>query len=352
MQAAPDAAGGKGAASSMSREQRRIDRRQQARGAAGPPSRRTPVRPASGGRQVPWTTIGVAGGALAIILLIAYLIVQSTTGSGDSLSASEKAEQDDSADLPGVFHPTQGRGHFSFSFSQDRDPTPFCEGVRSSENPEGTPGGTPAAGTPGAGTPAAGTPTGSTPAAGGAETTPDAASPPAPESTPTPGAAGTSTASGSTTPNATPTVPTNCYNSNPPTSGRHLGVQRNVDIGDGVRVNIPADPDVYPDDVIMPRESIPHILEHAGVFVGWNCEDGDQACMDVVQEVKDLVNDRIDNHNDRVAMARSNDLPPGEIGVASWTRVLNFRYQDYDEGAVEDFIGTHSCRFDPEGFCG
>ena len=43
--------------------------------------------------------------------------------------------------------------------------------------------------------------------------------------------------------------------------------------------------------------------------------------------------------------------PEGTVGVASWTRTMNFPYAEYDEGEVSDFIGTHSCRFDPEGFC-
>jgi hypothetical protein len=50
-------------------------------------------------------------------------------------------------------------------------------------------------------------------------------------------------------------------------------------------------------------------------------------------------------------MANDPDLPVGTIGLSSWTRVLNMKASDYDEDAVEDFIGTHSCRFDPEGFC-
>jgi hypothetical protein len=128
-------------------------------------------------------------------------------------------------------------------------------------------------------------------------------------------------------------------------------VQRNVDIGGGAVINIPPDPDVYPHDIEIPRDAIAHTLEHAGVFLGWNCEDGDQACMDVVTEIEDLVNDRIDNNDNRVVMSKSLDLPVGTMAVASWTRVLNFAYGDYDEDAVRDFIGTHSCRFDPEGFC-
>ena len=71
----------------------------------------------------------------------------------------------------------------------------------------------------------------------------------------------------------------------------------------------------------------------------------------LISQLEDLVNDRIDNHDDRVVMANDPDLPVGTIGMSSWTRVLNMSVEDYDEDVVEDFIGTHSCRFDPEGFC-
>jgi uncharacterized protein DUF3105 len=308
----------------MSREQRRANRKQQARAGAPAVSRRTPVK-APGSSGPPWVVIGVFGGLLAVVVLIVYLIVQAASGD-EGLKAWEKAEQDASPELPGVFHPTQGRQHFNYTYSPDREPRAFCDGVESS-----------------GGAAASTTPSGSVTATAAPTRTPTA--------TPT-AAATTSGTPGSTTPQATATVPTNCYATNPPSSGQHLPQQRNVDLGNGARINIPADPDVYPEDIIVPREAIPHILEHAGVYVGYNCAAGDSACADVVEQLTDLVNDRIDNHNDRVVMARNPDLPVGTIGVASWTRVLNMRAEDYDEGAISDFIGTHSCRFDPEGFCG
>lgn len=305
----------------MSREQRRVNRRPDSRGAdaGGGSSRRTPVRAPGGSGSPPWAIIAVFGGTLAVVLLVAYLLYQSSQEQAETQSAADRAEQDDSSDIPGTFVPSQGRGHFSFSFSQDRTPTPFCDGVRWSGNTGDASSPTPAI-----------------------TSTPDAAS------TPVPTAERGTEASDS----ITPTTNTDCYASNPASSGEHLGVARNVDIGGGVLVNIPADPNVYPDDIALPRESIPHILEHAGVFVGWNCAEGDQQCSDVVGELKDLVNDRIDNFDDRVVLARDPDLPVGEIGLASWTRVLNFAAADYDEDAVRDFIATNACRFDPEGFCG
>jgi hypothetical protein len=103
--------------------------------------------------------------------------------------------------------------------------------------------------------------------------------------------------------------------------------------------------------VKIPREAIPHILEHAGVYIGYNCADGDTACEEIIRQLEGIVNDRLDAHDDRVVMARDTDLPPDAIGMSSWTRVDVFQYRKMTEERIVDFIDTHSCRFDPEGFC-
>ena len=306
----------------MSREQRRQDRKNSARSGTPAASRRTPVK-APGGGGPPLLPLAIAGGVLAVIALVGYLIFQSVSDSGEGLSASDKAEQDSSTSLPGTFVPSQGSGHLSYAFSRDQEPKPFCPGVpQSGSGTTDTGEATPTA-ISGAGTPA------STPIA-------LATSEPAP-----------------THEEATAEVPTECYASNPPSSGEHLNGQANVEVADGIILpSIPPDPNVYPEDVLVPREAIPHILEHAGVFVGYNCEDGNQECRDIVQELTDLVNSRIDNNDDRVVMANDPDLPENSIGLSSWTRVLNMPISEWDKGEVEDFIGTHSCRYDPEEFCG
>lgn len=311
----------------MSREQRRADQKKQGSSAPPPPSRRTPVK-APGGGGPPWAAIGMFVGVFAIVGLIAYLVIQSSGDDGAELSKPEREEANSSTDLPGVWFPSQGRGHFSYAFSLDRTPTPFCAGVDASESA----GPTLASGT----AVATGTAVASTPAAGATGTT--SASTPA-------------STSASGTPAATVAAPTNCYNSNPPSSGRHLNVQRNVDIGNGARINIPPDPDVYPSDIKIPREAIPHALEHAGIYVGYNCEGADSACADAVKELEDLVNDRIDNHDDRVIMANDSDLVEGTIALASWTRVDAFPYADFTKDRAEAFIEAHSCRIDWENFC-
>lgn len=305
----------------MSREQRRADRRQQKTGAP-PPSRRTPVK-VGGGSRFPTMPLAIAGGLIIVVGMLVYLIIQSNSG-GASLTKPEQAAQDRSTDIPGTYVEDEGRGHFPGNLA-GHQMTPFCEGVPQSDSARLTiiAGGTPAATTPG--------------------TTPT------PAATSTPGTS--PTAHG--TIDTTPTVPSNCYNSNPPSSGKHLNVQRNVDVGGGNIMNIPADPDVYPDDLETPRDAIAHILEHAGVFVGWNCQSGDIACTVVIQELKDLANDRISNSDNRVVMAHDSDLPEGTIGMSSWTRLLDFPYTDWDQqkDTVEQFMAKNSCRFDPEGFC-
>ncbi len=325
----------------MSREQRRMDRRQQrgaaATGAGGPPppSRRTPVKVA-GGSRLPTMPLAIGGFVLVLIGLIAYLIWQANSGGG-GLSAPDKARLDRSTSIPGLYVEDQGRGHFTGGLN-GHVTQPFCDGVEQSDLAKQRSGqafGT--LSTPGANS------TGTT-------TAPTATS--TPLASPTSGS-GTAQSSGTADANATPTVPTGCHLSNPPSSGQHLNVQHNVDVGNGVLVNIPPDPDVYPDDVEIPRDGIAHIEEHAGVFIGWNCADGDQACTGVVDQLKSVVNDRIDNHSDRAVMAHDLDLPLGTIGLASWTRVLDFATTDWDanKSKASDFIGTNSCRFDPEGFC-
>jgi hypothetical protein len=287
----------------MSREQRRTSGKPSPTGDRRD-SRRTPVKVGGGGP--PLVPIAIAGGAIVIIALIVYLVLQA--GGGSSSNSYDKAEADTSASIPGTYVVTQGRGHETGLWSKDRPPTPFCPGVEWSGAP-----------------------------AGAASATPAAAASPTPAAT--------------TAPGATPTVQKGCYNSNPPSSGEHLAAQANVDIGNGIIIKLPPDPDIYPPEVEIPRDSIAHILEHAGVFVGYNCPSGDTACDNVIEQLKTLVTDRVNNGNDRVVMAHDNDLVSGTIGMSSWTRVYVTRYQDFDLKLAKRFMDTNSCRYDPEGIC-
>ena len=177
----------------MSREQRRADRRQQTKTGAPPPSRRTPVK-VGGGSRFPTMPLAIAGGIIMVVGLIVFLILQSNSG-GQAVDAATKAAQDRSTDIPGTYVEDQGCGHFSGNLA-GHQMTPFCEGVPVSDAARLT--------IIGGGTPAA-------------DTTASSSSTPAPSATPSPGA---SPAAHGTI-DTTPTVPSNCYNSNPPSSGKH-----------------------------------------------------------------------------------------------------------------------------------
>lgn len=296
----------------MSRDQRRLDRGSDAR------KTRTPVRPkVRSGLRIPLAPIAAVGGIAAAVLLIAYLILQSNSPAEDS-GAVPKAALDDSPDIPGNYAPWQGVQHLSQKMDAGYKPImPYCDGVEHS----------------GIRDVSAGSPT------------------PAGTSTPVPSTAQASATAGGGTPGSSATPQSDCYNSNPPSSGPHFGVQRRAEIAPGIFANIPPDPDVYPHDVDMPREAVAHIAEHSGVFVGFNCLDGDTACLAVVAKVEDIVNNRIDNHDDRVTMMYFSDLPEGELGLSSITRWDRFRYTDFDRDRVTRFIAKNSCRYNMEGFC-
>jgi hypothetical protein len=137
-----------------------------------------------------------------------------------------------------------------------------------------------------------------------------------------------------------------CYASNPPTSGLHLPVERDVTLSSGDVLNIPPDPGIYAFEI--PRESIPHLQEHAGVYAGFNCTSA--ACDEAVDQLTNLVTQLLQSGH-RVVLAPSSDLPSDAIGLASWTRYERFLAPDYSDERASRFIETHSCRFDPEGFC-
>jgi hypothetical protein len=141
-------------------------------------------------------------------------------------------------------------------------------------------------------------------------------------------------------------IANDCYASNPPTSGWHLPVQGTVLLEDGNRLKIPPDPGVY--DFQIPREAIPHIEEHAGVYIGYNCSS--DGCAKAAERLKNLVTQEI-SLGGRIVLSPDPDLDDDTIGMAAWTRVDNLDASDYSDERVRAFIKAHSCRFDPELFC-
>lgn len=137
-----------------------------------------------------------------------------------------------------------------------------------------------------------------------------------------------------------------CYASNPPTSGLHIRVMRDVTLESGDVVTLPPEPGIY--TFAIPREAIPHLEEHAGVYLGYNCPSTE--CTAVVELAKDLVTQEL-ALGQRVVMSPDPDLDPDTIALASWTRIDSFAVGEYSDDRVRRFIEAHSCRYDPERFC-
>lgn len=137
-----------------------------------------------------------------------------------------------------------------------------------------------------------------------------------------------------------------CYASNPPTSGQHIGVMSGVPLEGGQTVRIPPDPGIY--SYAFPKEAIPHIEEHAGVFVGYNCTS--DTCEAVVERLKLIVEEQLDE-GERVIMAPYPDLPSERIAFASWTRYRVVTVAEFRDEIAREFIEVHSCRIDYENLC-
>lgn len=136
-----------------------------------------------------------------------------------------------------------------------------------------------------------------------------------------------------------------CYASNPPTSGTHLPVQR-IRLSDGRLLNLPPDPGVY--NFVVPREAIPHIEEHAGVYAGYSCASS--RCSAAVERLVALAKEQI-SIGARVIVSPDPDLADNTIALVAWTRIDSFPAADYSDERARAFIKAHSCRFDPEGKC-
>jgi hypothetical protein len=109
---------------------------------------------------------------------------------------------------------------------------------------------------------------------------------------------------------------------------------------------MPPEPGIY--DFPVPRESIPHIQEHAGVYAGFHCAS--DACNDAATRFRTIVRQEL-QLGERIVLSPDPDLPVDTIALASWTRVDRFAAGDFSADRVRAFIDAHSCRFDPEGFC-
>ena len=119
-----------------------------------------------------------------------------------------------------------------------------------------------------------------------------------------------------------------CYTSNPPTSGPHAQSPMPFGVLDN-----PA-----------PKENLIHNMEHAGVVIWYNTDN-----QQVIDALKKITKDQNDRRR-LVVMTRYNEMEIDHVALTSWTRLDKFPIDQFTEKRVNDFIETHSKRFNPEGF--
>jgi hypothetical protein len=125
------------------------------------------------------------------------------------------------------------------------------------------------------------------------------------------------------------------YNSNPPTSGPHAPRAASLGVHD--------EP--------VPKEVLPHNMEHGGVVIAYNCSAGSAPLDDAgCQQLRDqlaAVTDSAVADGRQVLM-----IPfPGmerRIALTAW-RTLD-AFDTFDEQRIEAFIASFDWRFNPEGF--
>lgn len=221
-----------------------MSKRQPARGARG--------RPSAAGGGIPWMSLAALLVGAVVIGGLAYVVIQAFTGSESASSAAEKAELDDSPDLPGQYFPPQGRAHMARGTVR-----PVCE--------EGA------------------------------------------------------------------TDTSNCYNSNPPTSGPHDPIA--LDWG------------VYTSP--QPKERAVHNMEHGGVIIWYNCVS-DRCKNEIVPELNRLM-DEFERDRRLMVMMPYPDMEPDTVAVTAWTRLDKFSIDQFDPDRIRRFVEKHERRFNPEG---
>ena len=84
-------------------------------------------------------------------------------------------------------------------------------------------------------------------------------------------------------------------------------------------------------------------MEHTGIVVWYNTTD-----QEILDDLRDFAED-----NSRLFLVVSAfpEMEEETIAITAWWRRLIMSVDDYDRDKLKDFLNTHECRFDPEGFC-
>ncbi len=125
------------------------------------------------------------------------------------------------------------------------------------------------------------------------------------------------------------------YNSNPPTTGPHA----------------PAAAEFRVHDTPLPKEVLPHNLEHGGVVILYDCSAGEAPLDDAgCQELRDqlaAITETLLSDGKLILMAPYSGMER-TIALTAW-RTLD-AFDQFDEQRVQAFIDSFERKFNPEGF--
>lgn len=125
------------------------------------------------------------------------------------------------------------------------------------------------------------------------------------------------------------------YETNPPTSGRHIGEL--VQAG------------IY--DTVVPNEVAVHNMEHGFVIVWYSCTAGtplnDEQCATLRNELSAVVQPAV--ADGKFVVQSPNTAIDHRIALTAWQFLDAF--DEFDAERVSTFIDTFWCHYDPEGSC-
>ena len=130
----------------------------------------------------------------------------------------------------------------------------------------------------------------------------------------------------------------------PPTGGPHWGSGAcPADPSNAPAFCGPVPEGFYGQGFVWDAESLVHNMEHTGVIVWYNTTD-----QEILDDLRDFAED---NSRLFIVVTPFPEMAEETVAITAWSRRLIMSVDDYDRDNLQDFLDTHECRFDPEGFC-
>lgn len=125
------------------------------------------------------------------------------------------------------------------------------------------------------------------------------------------------------------------YNSDPPTSGRHVG-----DFAQNVL-----------NEVAVPDEIAVHMMEHGYIDIWYNCNAVPALTADDCNTLKNSLSQAASGANSagKHVMLTPDSTMERHIALTAWQFMDVF--DEFDAERVQTFIDTFNCRYDPENTC-